>query len=150
MMRLLFATTLALLMSACASMRPTMSFVASDMTPGDAMVLAKDAAAYLANPLPPAKTTVVLDPPINKSTDVMTSAMIEALRGTGYGVIVAGRQNGSKAGEGTPVRYGVSPLESGVLLRLQYLRTEASRFYSRSAGGALIAAGPFTVRGATR
>ncbi|EGJ6041346.1 TPA: conjugal transfer protein TrbH [Escherichia coli] len=148
--RVLLPVVLALLVSACASTRPTMSFVASEVTASDATVLAKDTATYLADPLPPAKTTVVLDPPANKSADVMTPALIDALRAAGYGVVEADRQNGPKAGEGTPVRYLVSPLENGVLLRLQYLGTEASRFYPRTASGALVSAGPFTVRGAAQ
>ncbi|EPN2681283.1 conjugal transfer protein TrbH [Escherichia coli] len=145
-MRVLFPVVLALLVSACASTRPTMSFVAPTVTANDASVLAKDTAAYLADPLPPAKTTVVLDPPTNSSADVMTPALTTALREAGFGVVEADRQSGPKAGEGTPVRYLVSPLENGVLLRLQYLGTEASRFYPRTASGALVSAGPFTVR----
>jgi len=40
----------------------------------------------------------------------------------------------------------VSPLDSGVLLRLQYEGVEAARFYPRAASGALTIGAPFTVR----
>lgn len=147
--RLLFALAFALLLSACATTRPTMSYVSPELTDNDAAVLAGDTARHLADRLPPAKSTVVLDPPAGQS-DVMTAALLAKLREAGYGVVEADRQAGPKQGEGTPVRYLVSPLENGVVLRLQYLGIEASRFYPRTANGALLSSGPFTVRGAAQ
>lgn len=137
---------LVLALAACASTRPTMSYVAGGLSPADATVLATDIADHLADPLPPAKSSVVLDPPASQAADALTPVLLSKLRSTGYGVIVADPKTGAKPGAGTPVRYLVSPLDNGVVLRLQYLGVEATRFYPRSAGGALVAAGPFTVR----
>lgn len=145
-LRILLPLVLALLVSACATTRPTMSYVAPELAPSEATVLASDTASHLATPLPPAKSTVVLDPPANRSADVLTPVLLSALRAAGYGVIEADRQTGPKSAEGTPVRYLVSPLENGVLLRLQYLGTEATRFYTRTADGGVVASGPFIVR----
>lgn len=144
--RIFFALAALAVLCACATTRPSMSYVAPELTPGDAAVLASDTATHLAEPLPPAKSTVVLDPPAGQRADALTPALLSALRGAGYGVIEADRRVGPQAGEGTPVRYLVSPLENGVVLRLQYLGTEASRFYPRTVNGTLEAAGPFTVR----
>ncbi|WP_227650638.1 hypothetical protein [Klebsiella pneumoniae] len=48
---------------------------------------------------------------------------------------------------GVPLRYIASPLDSGVLLRLQYQGIEASRYYPRGSNGQLLPGAPFTVRG---
>lgn len=146
-LRVFFMMILALVLTACATTRPTMSYVAGGLSPADAMVLANDVTAHLADPLPPAKSSLVLDPPASHTADVLTPVLLTKLRSAGYGVIEADPRTGAKSGEGTPVRYLVSPLDNGVVLRLQYLGVEATRFYPRSAGGALVAAGPFTVRG---
>ncbi|CDG90681.1 Conjugal transfer TrbH family protein [Xenorhabdus bovienii str. feltiae Florida] len=137
-----------LFLSACTTTRPSMSYVAPQVTPSDAQVLAGDAVVYLANPLPPARTTLVLDPPTaNASPDVLTPALIAALRMRGYGVTVADAKTGMTAGKATMLRYLASPFESGVIMRLQYLGIEASRFYPRTTDGRLLSDGtPFTVR----
>lgn len=135
-------------LAGCASVRPTMSYVSPEVTANDARVLAADAAEHLAQPLPPARTTIVLDPPASRQDDVMTPAMVEQLRATGYGVVEAPRNPGKDAPpvEGVPLRYLVSPLQAGVLMRLQYQGVEAARFYPRSTDGSLVEAAPFTVR----
>ncbi|EJD3148822.1 conjugal transfer protein TrbH [Salmonella enterica] len=138
----------ALVLSACATSRPSMSYVAAEVTSSDARTLAADAVAYLADPLPPAHTTLVLDPPAASGQDVLTPAMLAALRARGYGVTVADAKTGAAAGKGTPLRYLASPLDSGVVMRLQYLGVEASRFYPRTTNGQLLSNGaPFIVRG---
>lgn len=137
----------ALLLSACATSRPTMSYVEPTVTASDAQTLASDTVAYLADPLPPARTTIVLDPPAAKDHDALTAAMLPALRARGYGVTLVDPQTGKAGGAGVPLRYIASPLDSGVLLRLQYQGTEASRYYPRSSNGQLLPGAPFTVRG---
>lgn len=138
----------AVLLSACATSRPSMSYVAPEVTPVDAQTLAADTVAYLADPLPPARTTLVLDPPAGAKHDALTGAMLVALRARGYGVSVVDPKTGKAAGQGTPLRYLASPLYRGVVLRLQFQGVEASRFYPRTASGKLVPAdAPFTVRG---
>lgn len=133
-------------LAGCTTMRPTMSYVTSEVTVNDAKVLATDAAKHLALPLPPARTTIVLDPPASRQDDVMTPAMVEQLRATGYGVVLI-EPNRPKDANGVPLRYLVSPLQTGVLMRLQYQGVEAARFYPRSTDGSLLnEAAPFTVR----
>lgn len=150
MKRLAICILVGAALSGCASVRPSMSYVAPEVTASDASKLAADAAHWLAKPLPPAQTTIVLDPPASSAqqSDVMTPAMLEQLRATGYGVVQVPRQQGKDTPplEGVPVRYLVSPLDTGVLMRLQYQGVEAARFYPRSTDGSLVEAAPFTVR----
>lgn len=148
MKKLLASLLLASTLAGCITARPSMSYVAPEITANDARVLAADAAIQLSRPLPPAKTTILLDPPPSSQNDVMTPAMIEQLRATGYGVVNANASPDKNAPpvEGVSVRYLVSPLASGVLMRLQYQGVEAARFYPRGTDGALVEAAPFTVR----
>lgn len=135
-------------LAGCSTTRPSMSYVAPEVTANDATVLAADAAEHLAPALPPARTTLVLDPPASQQNDVMTPAMIEQLRATGYGVVQVepNRPKDAPQIEGVPLRYLVSPLQAGVLMRLQYQGIEAARFYPRATDGSLVEAAPFTVR----
>ncbi|CZZ75162.1 conjugal transfer protein TrbH [Salmonella enterica] len=137
----------ALLLSACATSRPTMSYVEPSVTATDSITLSREAVAYLADALPPARTTLVLDPPAAKDQDHLTAALLPALRARGYGVTLADPKTGRPAGQGVALRYLASPLDGGVLMRLQYQGTEASRFYPRGTNGLLLPGAPFTVRG---
>lgn len=131
----------------CTTVRPSMSYVAPEITANDAQMLAVDAAQWLSRPLPPARTTLVLNAPATPQSDVMTPVLTEQLRATGYGVVqVSSQQRGNTPPEGVTVRYLVSPLRAGILMRLQYQNVEAARFYQRGTDGSLVGAAPFTVR----
>jgi hypothetical protein len=139
----------AILLSGCAVSRPTTSYVAPELTAADAQVLAADSVAYLADSLPPARTTLILDPPLSGKHDSLSALYELSFRGRGYGVLVVDPKTGVAAGQGTLLRYLASPFESGVVLRLQYQGVESTRFYPRNAGGKLLSNGaPFMVRGA--
>lgn len=136
----------ALFLGGCAALRPTMSYVEPSVTASDGQTLASDTVAYLSDPLPPARTIIVLDPPATKDRDSLTSAMLPALRKRGYGIELINPKTGKASSAGVPLRYIASPLDDGVLLRLQYQGIEASRFYSRGSNGLLLTDAPFTVR----
>ena len=154
----LFASlAVALTLGACATTpRPSASYVDPAINAADAKTLADDAAAYLSGPLPPAHTTLVIDPPAARRdvADVLTPALQTALRAKGYGIFIlsADRLSAKEQLEpqaGTALRYLATPLETGVVLRLQFHGMEASRFYRRSNDGALLPnVFPFTVGGA--
>ena len=137
----------ALLLSACATSRPSMSYVEPSVSATDSQTLSREAVAFLADTLPPARTTLVLDPPAAKDHDHLTAALIPALRARGFGVTLTDPKTGVPAGQGIALRYLASPLDSGVLMRLQYQGTEASRYYPRGSNGLLLPGAPFTVRG---
>lgn len=146
--KILMPLALSLMLAACATSRPTMSYVAKEITSADAATLAADAVTHLAGPLPPAHTTLVLDAPSPTAgqADMLTPVMVEKLRERGYGVTQADAKEGPKKEQGTMLRYLASPMDNGVVLRLQYLQREASRFYPRSSDGALMPGAPFAVR----
>lgn len=123
-----------------------MSYVEPSVSAIDAQTLAGDVVTYLADSLPPARTTLVLNPPAanDKDQDALTEFMLSALSEWGYGILLFDPKTG--AGMGVPLRYLVSPLDSGVLLRLQYQGGEVSRYYPRDTNGQLLPVVPFTVR----
>lgn len=134
-------------LAGCAALRPGMSYVAPEISATDAKVLASDAVDYLAGALPAARTTVVLDAVSNERSDVLRPALIADLRATGFGVRPMVQPTpDARPADGVPVRYVVSQLEGGVVMRLHYRGTEAARFYRRGNDGALAVSGPFTVR----
>lgn len=129
----------------CTILRPTMSYV-EPLTEPEAIVLANDISEHLITPLPRAQTTIVLDAPADTSKDLLTPVLAAKLRENGYGVVEADPKKGPDPNDGTPIRYLVTPLESGIVLRLQYPGAEASRFYPRGSDGNLMTSQPFTVR----
>lgn len=145
--QLMASLAAALLLSACATSRPTMSYVEPSVTATDSITLSREAVAYLADALPPARTTLVLDPPAAKDQDHLTAALLPALRARGYGVTLADSEDRPTGRAGVALRYLASPLDGGVLMRLQYQGTEASRYYPRGTNGLLLPGAPFTVRG---
>lgn len=149
-MRFLLPALAALALSACATSRPSMSYVASEVTASDASTLVADAVDFLADSLPPAKTTLLLDPPaVRQGTvpDVLTPAMTDRLRARGYGVaVVADDRPAAPDKRATPLRYLVSPLDNGIVLRLQFNGQEATKLYPRTTAGTLLTSGPFLLR----
>lgn len=133
----------------------TASYVTTGLSEADAQTLAADVATHLRSALPAARSTLALQP--TGATDAFTPVLAEKLRAAGYGV--AASAEATHGGDGAQpaagqtreivLRYLVSPFDAGVVLRLQYQGVEASRFYSRTAGGALGAGSPFTVRSAS-
>lgn len=132
------------LLSACTTMRPTMSYVAPGLSATDAETIATDSVAHLASALPPAKTTIILDP---QRFDILTVAMQEKLSARGFGVVMHNKDNqGGDEQQGTLLRYISTPLEYGYALRLQYNNTEATRYYPRTTAGDITAVAPFVIR----
>lgn len=137
-----------LLLCGCATKRPTQSFVDPHITSNDAQMLAQDSADHLADLLPPARVTLVLDPPAKISHDSLTVTMFSALRKKGYGIAtIDSKTQSSSDTESVHLRYLASTLDSGILLRLQYQNIEAARYYPRASDGQLLIGTPFMVRG---
>jgi len=143
-----FMLLVGLALTACArSPRPAVSYVSSKVTPAEIDILVADAARYLYAPLPPAQTTVLLAPTKSRAATVLSAALAEQLRATGYGVIESDTREHINDPHVVPLRYLVSWLDDGIVLHLQYRNIEASRFYPRAADGRLMPTAPFAVRG---
>lgn len=133
-------------LSGCAATRTGLSHADAKIMPADARALAEDAAWHLSGTLPAAKTTLVLYPTVTSKEDKITEAFSEALRSSGFGVLEAPRRRDEPMPTGIPLRYRVSALDAGLLMRLEYLNVAAARFYLRAADNSLVEAAPFTVR----
>jgi hypothetical protein len=137
------AIGLALCLSACA-LDPNGSYVAQIERPEDAAILASGITTFVAAKLPAASTAIVLDAtPADQAGNGLTPALAEALRRAGFAVADPTQ---AMSGIGHHLKYLVTPLDSGSLVRLVLDdRTAASRFFARSPSGELQAGGPFTV-----
>jgi hypothetical protein len=116
------------------------SYVAG-VAPTDAPVLAEALAGVISQQLPPLSTTLALQkaPADNALTPVLEAALARA------GFALA---DPAQAVPNThTVRYQVTPLDNGLLLRVQIdATTEASRWYRRDSAGQLTPGSPLTVR----
>lgn len=141
--RLALLLTAPAFLAACAMNRGG-SYVGRIGKPGDAQVLASSMAAFVASRLPAASTNLVLDPtPSGQAGNLVTLALVADLRDRGF-AIADGRQGG--AGGVHHIRYLVTPLESGDLMRVSIDgNARASRFFVRNTNGGLQAGGPLTV-----
>ena len=107
------------------------SYVAPGISQEDANTVAVDMAEYLSENLPAAKTTI----DVGSLKGPLQSVLVEQLTLKGFGVVE------KKSDNSILLRYKVSPLYKGVLVRMAYQGIEASRFYSRDSAGGLSAGG---------
>ncbi len=132
------------LLSACTTMRPTMSYVAPGLNTQDAETIANDSVAHLAKAFPPAKTTIIIDP---KRNDILTKTLQEKLALQGFGVVeLKNIKATEEVAQGTLLRYISTPIEYGYALRLQYNNIEATRYYPRTTAGDITPVAPFIIR----
>lgn len=130
----------------CASFRSQTepSWVPPDLNFRHAMYIAVDAGKYLSKSLPPAKTTLVLMAPHGR--DPITHHLEEVLRDKGFGVVRVSPGKKKVVKKGTPLQYRVTQYDDGLLLRLRYGDTEASRWYRLDKDGWPSPSAPFTIR----
>jgi hypothetical protein len=97
--------------------------------------------------LPPARATLVIEPPQSGQTDNPIAAQLAAaLRHKGY-ALVETAQAGADAHH---LRYLITRRGDGVLLRVALDKIEAARLLARGKSGELEASAPFAIREASR
>jgi|SRR5687768_210081 len=101
------------------------SYVAQEINPDEMEDVAIDMAEFLAMQLPAAKTTIELE----QSKTVFHEMLHDELKDKGFAVTETGQDQ-----DAVPVRYVVTSLDNGVLLRVKYRGHVVSRFYSRKDG----------------
>jgi type IV secretion system protein TrbH len=132
-----------LALGGCAAAQPGVSYV-TEVTPADAAVLASDMADLIGRRLPAASSTLMPEPPPeSQAGNALTPALRAALAGAGFTLAEPRTQTVPGAHS---LRYLVTPLDGGVLVRLEVDRSAASRWYVRNSAGALQPGSPFTVR----
>ncbi len=134
MKRVLRLRLLALLgsvmLTACAPVTPSTSYV-STLTAHDARFLAASTASWLMQQYPPASSTLVLAPPVNtQANNAFTGYLAQDLQQAGFALVTPTQATPSAH----HVRYVVTPLNEGTLVRLQLDTQQASAFYPRVEG----------------
>lgn len=124
-----------------ANTNPNASFVDPSISNGDVDTIAMDMAQFLGTRLPPAKTTVVVE----SFRNAFYARFREQLTVRGFG-FVEGSQHSTDA---VLLRYRVTPLDLGFLVRMEYNGLVASRFYRRANDGNLALNSKYSIREAT-
>lgn len=110
----------------------------------DAPYLARSITEFVSQELPPAATTLAIQPPQeSQSGNALTPALHQQLASAGFGIASPDQH---VPGAHT-LRYLVSPLSGGLLVRLNFDMTQANRWYVRNSAGQLQPGSPFTVNG---
>lgn len=115
---------------------PIASYVAPEISLSDSEKIAKDMAAFLSMQLPPAKTTIAVSP----APTLFHEMLFDELAWRGFGVVEYAEE------DAVSLRYFLTPLDQGVLVRMRFNDSAASWFYSRTSN-ALSIGSAFAVRG---
>lgn len=135
MRRRLVILAAALALSGCAASGAATSFV---QVPATVKVnqVAANMTGLVAHVLPPAHTTVKIEPPARKAGKKFAASFEAAMRARGFGVSTTA---------GVPVRYAVSVFNKAVLLRVWAGKSVVSRAYQANDAGKLVPVSPMTV-----
>jgi hypothetical protein len=124
-----FFMALPLLLAGCGVLWPSGSYV-RDISDADARTLGPTIADYVARAIPS-----------HQDIHLVTAGNADPIE-----LVLAANLDREGIGEdarGQPVRYVAAPIEGGVLLRISIGDTQGgSRFYTRTANGDLLPAGP--------
>ena len=122
-----------LLMAGCANGIQN-SYVEA-ITSADAKVIGSGITAFVSDRQKPGAGPIALEVP--KGDGLLAPEIRSAMEGAGYKIVDVGGKH--------RLRYQVTPLDTGMLVRLSLDGGDAARFYERSAG-TLAPTGPFTSR----
>lgn len=140
------ALILCFFLASCAAVNPRASFVAGKLAASDADVLAASSAEHFRTVFPAAKSSIALETPVaGQDRNAFAVSLDAELRRYGYAVSANAPSSPAPA-DAIRVRYVVSPLDAGLVLQLQYGRTEAARYFARDSSGVLVPASPYTVK----
>lgn len=119
------------------------SYVAPEVSHAEYEKIARDMARFLSAQLPPAKTTIELDPSGTSFHDIFFNELVWR----GFGVVESKPEDGENT---VPLRYFVTILDTGIVVRMKYSQQVAGRFYNRTGAGQLSFASAYAVREATK
>lgn len=138
----------ALGLSACAAVpTPSSSYIGSAMSNADAGVIAAAITSFVQTHVPAASSTVAIDPATvaigSDLTSPLPGLVTSDIRKAGYGVAAPGV---TVPGAHT-VRYLVTPLNGGLLLRVAVDQAQGAQVFGTTAQGMIAAASPVTQTG---
>lgn len=119
------------------------SYVAPEISRSDVDEITRDMSQFLMNQLPAAKTTLELEPLKNP----LHAKLLDQLARKGFGIVESKPQTEPQE---IQLRYLVTHLDRGLLVRLRYQNKEASRFYDRTVDGRLSLNTSYTIREAAK
>lgn len=119
------------------------SYVAPEVSHAESEKIARDMARFLSAQLPPAKTTIELGQAGTSFHDILFTELVWK----GFGVVESKPEDGK---ETVSLRYFVTPLDTGIAVRMKYNQQVAGRFYNRTGAGQLSFASAYAVREATK
>lgn len=121
---------------------PARSWV-TPLTSEQAKTLATSITSFLVDEMPPESTTLLLAiPPKSQALNPLTAQLTEKLRKAGFALVARQKQSPNTQ----ILRYEVSPLDTGLWVKLQLPNLESNRFYTLTPDNQIVAASPFTVR----
>lgn len=100
------------------------NYVAPEVNHVEAGKIARDMAKFLAAQLPPARTTIEIDPAGTSFHDILFTELVWR----GFGVVEHPEDDSVR------LRYFVTTLDTGIVVRMRYNDQVAGRFYNRSRG----------------
>lgn len=111
------------------------SYVTPEISAADAEQITQDMVQFLEKKLPPAKTILALE----SSSSRFHELLVEKLGRRGFGVTE------TVSAGAVPARYFVTSFEGGMLVRIKYRDSTASRYYNRLPEGKLSFASLYSV-----
>lgn len=111
-----------------------MDYVSPEVSLDESRKITSDMALFLADQLPPARTTIDLVPATSQFHEMLASEL--AWRGFGVSY-------GSEEEDAVRLRYFVTLLDTGIVIRMKYRDRMAGRFYRR---GNQLMGGVYAVR----
>jgi hypothetical protein len=120
----------------------SISYVYHEISEDDSEVVGEDMAKVLASQLPAAKTTLYIE----QSNTYLRAVLVDELAAKGFGIL----EMKPDQGPAISLQYFVTPLDSGVLVRMRYQDKISSRYYGRGPDGALIPSSKIAVREAAQ
>jgi hypothetical protein len=152
-MRILAVISL-IILTGCASLKgkleeitarknTAVSYIQPGIGSPDSTEVTNDMARFLQGQLPAAKTTLALDPLRNPLHD----ELVAQLTRRGFGII---QRNPGPELDAVTLRYMVTTMDSGILVRMSYQHQVASRFYNRAMDGRLSLENRYSIREAAK
>ena len=130
-------------LAGCATKQPATSSFVFRIPTADAPPVVQAITEFVTAHCPPGQSTLVLDPaPTDKQANTIASEVSDALREKGFAVAA----DAKAAPDAHHVRYLVTPLFDGFLVRVSVDHAEGSRLFLHDKAGTLVASGALAVR----
>ncbi len=115
------------------------SYVEAGISTYETEKIAVDLSVFLSRQFPPAKTILAFKPELTLFQEIL----LDELSRKGYGIAT-----GEAPADAIPIKYYVTVLGNGILVRVKYQGQVASRYHARTENG--LSSGSVAIRGALK